>query len=276
MRCMVVAASCSVFGACFMVAVPGDAAKTSVENSPISYETTQKGPFGFFKKGPSTVTSVIVSVYNQGKFVGILLIDRGRPPMGPALPGGIVRYKENPKDCVERTLSDECGVFYISNIQQFRVFSDPARDPRMHAVDIAYFVRIDDQRISSGTDAKRVWVCPIDKIPWDKLVFDHRIMLKSYLEYVITSNGAVEQSEKVQLHHVPKKDVRNRIDFENIAKQAYRPPYLFVAGIVEVYENNEFKGIAIADFELDSKIKLLPVSSVAYGETIEQAFQRLM
>lgn len=247
---------------------------TRLDNT-IDSKSSQEG-FRFFRKEPSIVTSIIVGVYNKGNFDGFLLIDRGRPPLGPALPGGIVRYKEKPEDCVKRTLFDECGISSISNMQQFRVYSDPARDPRMHAVDVAYSVRIDDQKISSGTDAKHTWVCPLDKIPWDKLVFDHKDMLKAYCEYLIASNDPVEQPEKIKLGSTTKNGARNKNDFESVAKQAYRPPHLFVAGIVEVYEDSELKGIAIADFKQEQNVKLLPAGGVAYGETVEQAFQRNM
>ncbi|GEM_PF-272566 len=257
----------------FVVATE-DLTKISVNSQSNSQRLPQKEGFRFFKKEPSVVSSIIVRVYHQGKFDGFLLIDRGRPPLGPALPGGIVRYKENPEDCVKRTLFDECGISSISNIQQFKVYSDPARDPRMHAVDIVYSVRIDDQKISSGTDAKHAWICPLDKLPWDKLVFDHQTMLKSYLEYLITSKDCVERPEKIQLGSATRNGVRNKNDFENVAKQAYRPPHLFVAGIIEVYEGKEFKGIAIADFKQEPGIKILPAGGVVYGETIEQAFQR--
>lgn len=265
---------CSVHFAYFVTATPEVTTKSSADNRPESRSTAQGEGFRFFKKEPSIVSSIIVRVYNHGKFVGFLLIDRGRPPLGPALPGGIVRYKENPEGCVKRTLFDECGISSISNVQQFRVYSDPARDPRMHAVDVVYSVRIDDQRISGGTDAKHAWICPLDKIPWDKLVFDHKDVLKAYLEYLIASGDHVERPEKIQLGAATRNGVRNKNDFENVAKQAYRPPHLFVAGIIEIYEGNEFKGVAIADFQQEQNVKMLPAGGVAYGETIEQAFQR--
>ena len=249
-------------------------ARTDISVS--SKKILQKEGFRFFKKEPSIVTSVIVRIYEQGKFLGFLLVDRGRPPLGPALPGGIVRYKESPENCVKRTLFDECGITSIANVQQLHVYSEPTRDPRMHAVDITYSVRIDDQKISGGTDAKHAWICPLDKIPWDKLVFDHKVMLKNYLDSLISAHDRIERTEKIQPGSAPKNGVRNKNDFENAAKQAYRPPHLFVAGIIEVYENNNFQGIAIADFQKENNMKLLPAGGVAYGETIEQSFQRHM
>ena len=266
---------------CFLVLIfPVNETRGAVKdavNEPKNELNTQHGDsIHFFKKRSTIVSSVIARVYEKGKFVGILLVDRGRPPLGPALPGGIVRYKENPVDCIKRTLFDECGASSVSEIQQFKVYSDPTRDPRMHAVDIAYSVRIDDQKISSGTDAKHAWVCPIDKIPWDKLVFDHRNMLRTYLEYLISSSDGVKNPEKIPLGAAIRNGARNKNDFENIAKQAYRPPHLFVAGIIEVYENNQFKGIAVSNFQQEQKVRLLPGGNVAYGETIEQTFQRHM
>lgn len=292
-RAVKIATLCSIFSVYLVATTPESPVKTLLktpespakalpDNPANSQGVPAKEGFRFFKKEPSIVTSIIVRVYNQGKFVGFLLIDRGRPPLGPALPGGIVRYQENPEDCVKRTLFDECGISSISNMQQFKVFSDPARDPRMHAVDITYSVRMDDQKISSGTDAKQAWVCPLDKIPWDKLVFDHKIMLKTYLESQIASIDGIKNFEKIQLGSGAKNGVRNKNDFENVAKQAYRPPHLFVSGIIDVYEGDEFKGIAIADFKpsqnivLNKNVKVLPGGGVAYGETIEQAFLRHM
>lgn len=259
-----------------LMATPESVTKMPVDHRQVADHTPQKDGFRFFKKTPSVATSVIVRVYEHGKLVGFLLVDRGRPPLGPALPGGIVRYKESPEKCLKRTLFDECGISSVSNVQQFKIYSDPARDPRMHAVDISYSVRVDDQKISSGTDAKHVWICPLEKIPWDRLVFDHKNMLKAYLEHLIASSDRVERTEKIQLGSATKNGVRNKSDFENVAKQAYRPPYLFVAGIIEVYEGNEFKGIALANFQQEQTVKLLPAGGIAYGETAEQAFQKHM
>jgi 8-oxo-dGTP diphosphatase len=248
----------------------------TVVAQPKNKTKTQSEDFRFFKKECSIVTSIIVRVYKNGKFEGFLLIDRGRPPLGPALPGGMVKYGEAPEDCVKRTLFDECGIKEVSNIQQFNIFSDPVRDPRMHAIDLAYLARIDDQKISSSTDAKHAYVCSIEAIPWNNLKFDHASMLKIYIEYLITSKDTLKHTIKIQLGSTLKSSARNKNDFENIAKQAYRPPHMFVAGIVEIYENDVFKGIAISDFRQGKTSKILPCGKVAYGETVEQALQRHM
>lgn len=274
-RCIVNVVLCSLFST-YLVAESESGDKKTIIRRGNEPKSQQEGAFRFFKKECSIVTSLIVRAYENGKFVGFLLIDRSRPPLGPALPGGIVRYKELPIDCAKRTLFDECGISSISNIQQFSVFSDPARDPRMHAVDITYMVRIDDQKINNGTDAKHAWICPLEKIPWDKLIFDHKSMLKTYLEHLIASKDNVDQTERILSGVTTKSSVRNKGDFEKMAKQAYRPPHLFVAGIIEIYQDNEFKGIAISDFRQENNVKSLPGGGVAYGETIEQAFQRHM
>ena len=265
---------CSLILMYSTIETQGSVVKNTAKEPKDTAKTQRNDGVHFFKKRSTITTSIVARVYEKGSFVGILLVDRGRPPLGPALPGGIVRYKEKPEDCVKRTLFDECGISSVSDVQQFKVYSDPARDPRMHAVDIVYSVRVDDQKITSGTDAKHAWICPIDKIPWDKLVFDHKVMLKAYLEHLITSSDCIQNPEKILLGSTAKSDTRNKNDFENIAKQAYRPPHLFVSGIIEVYEEDKFKGIALSDFQQDQKVKLLPGGNVVYGETIEQTFQR--
>ena len=234
-------------------------------------ENKKESEFKFFAKGCAVVTSIIVKVYRDGKFVGVVLEERARPPLGISLPGGYVRFKENPEDCVRRTLTDECCITKTSNLEQFRVYSDPARDPRLHAVDICYTVRVDDPVISAGTDAKQAWICPIDKVPWGRMVFDHKMVLLDFLAHAISKDDGVRETYNLNYHAV-KNDSRNNKDFDELSKQAYKPPRLFVSALVEVYDGDNFKGIALADFDKGSAEKMLPGGYVAYGECIEASF----
>ncbi|MDR1254845.1 MAG: NUDIX hydrolase [Puniceicoccales bacterium] len=133
-------------------------------------------------RSPATATSVIVKVYNQDVFRGFLLIERHNPPYGKALPGGFVEYGESIEQTALREMKEECGVI-ISQLEQFRVYSSPNRDPRLHVIDIVQVARIDDVAPEAGTDASKVLICTKENIPWQEMAFDHAKILEDYLEW---------------------------------------------------------------------------------------------
>ncbi|MFQ6723071.1 MAG: NUDIX domain-containing protein [Opitutales bacterium] len=256
--------------------------KTEVKNISLekiednkTYEDS-KGSFRerVFKKTPSLASSVIIKVYNQGKFMGIVLIERGRPPLGKALPGGIIRYEETCEDCVARTARDECGL-NIQNMKQFHVYSSSDRDPRTHMIDIVFTAQCTEFIPSAGTDAKHAFVCPINEIPWDRLAFDHAQILKDFLEFELSKDNK-DLKQDLSFPTIVDKKEREEKDLKEISKNAYRPPLLATTVIIEVYEKDMFKGIVMIERGLEPYGKALPGGPVQYGETVQYTAKREM
>jgi 8-oxo-dGTP diphosphatase len=262
-------------------AIPSETKDLKSENeSPRTEEhkttSSSKGSFEerVFKKAPSLASSVIIKVYNQGKFMGIVLIERGRPPLGKALPGGIIRYEETCEDCVIRTARDECGL-NIQNIKQFHVYSSSDRDPRSHMIDIVFTAQCTEFIPSAGTDAKHAFVCPINEIPWDRLAFDHAQILKDFLDFELSKDNK-ELRYDLNFPAIIGKKEREAKDLKEISKNAYRPPFLATTVIIEVYEKDVFKGIVMIERGLEPYGKALPGGPVQYGETVQYTAKREM
>ncbi len=69
----------------------------------------------------------------------VLLIRRGNPPFKGehALPGGFVEIGETVEDACRREVLEEVGI-EVGELRLIGVYSDPDRDPRGHAVSVAF------------------------------------------------------------------------------------------------------------------------------------------
>lgn len=130
---------------------------------------------------PILATSAIIEVYDQGEFKGIVLIERGKIPIGKALPGGKVEYGENLMQAVMREMQEEIGL-KVTDVQQFHVYSDPARDFRHHTVEVTHLAKASGLPVA-GDDAAKAYIVRLEDIPWKELVFDHAEILRDYLKY---------------------------------------------------------------------------------------------
>lgn len=74
----------------------------------------------------------IVGRDDAGRYLLIRRADTGTW----ALPGGTLEWGEPLRRCIERELREETGAEATSEPTLVGVFSDPARDPRFHAVSI--------------------------------------------------------------------------------------------------------------------------------------------
>jgi len=131
-------------------------------------------------KTPYLAVDGIVKLFDKfGKFKGIVLIERKNPPVGLALPGGFVEIGETVENAVVREIKEEVNLdFRIERI--LGVFSKPDRDPRFHTVSVV-FVGNSVGEPKASSDAKIAKVFKLEEIPWDKLVFDHADILKTFL-----------------------------------------------------------------------------------------------
>ena len=129
---------------------------------------------------PLLAVDGIINVQDEnGKFIGIVLIERKYPPIGIALPGGFVEVGETVERAVIREMKEETGLDVII-MRQFHVYSNPERDPRRHVVSVV-FECVARGEPKGSDDAKVARVYSYDEIPFEELVFDHSQILKDYL-----------------------------------------------------------------------------------------------
>ena len=132
-------------------------------------------------KNPIPTVDIIIR-YN-GKFV---LIKRGEPPYGLALPGGFVEYGETLETAAVREALEETGL-ELENLQQFKAYSDPNRDARQHNISIVFHA--DGLGTpQAGSDAREVILIAPDEIDKLDLAFDHKLILTEYLEMRLKVN----------------------------------------------------------------------------------------
>ncbi|MEL6879147.1 MAG: NUDIX hydrolase [Cyanobacteria bacterium J06607_10] len=110
----------------------------------------------------------------------IVLIERLNIPHGWALPGGFVDYGESVETAARREAQEETNLA-VTLIEQFKVYSDPARDERQHTLSIVFIATATGEPTAQD-DAKSLAIVN----PWEvpaALCFDHGQILKDYWQY---------------------------------------------------------------------------------------------
>lgn len=148
----------------------------------------EKDAFAVFQKNVIDYLEHINKKISQGPFVtvdgiieyekGIVLIERSNPPLGWALPGGFVDYGESVEEAVIREVKEETGLDFIDS-KQFKVCSDPGRDPRFHTVSIVFSGQ-GKGKLLAASDAKSAEVFSYGGLP-EKIAFDHRKVIDEYI-----------------------------------------------------------------------------------------------
>lgn len=104
----------------------------------------------------------------------VLLIRRKHEPFADrwALPGGFVDEGETLAAAAHRELQEETGLA-IGDLEQFRAYGDPGRDPRGWTVSIVFRAQVDPAQLrpQAADDAADVGWFPLDEPPL--LAFDH-------------------------------------------------------------------------------------------------------
>ena len=126
-------------------------------------------------QNPTPTVDLIIEI--PGK--GLVLIQRGKPPLGWAFPGGFVDYGESLEDAARREAREETGL-QVSLLGQFHTYSDPKRDPRHHNISTV-FVAWADGTPQAWDDARSLKIFPPDDLP-RVLAFDHGQILADYLQ----------------------------------------------------------------------------------------------
>lgn len=126
-------------------------------------------------RNPFPTADIIIRV-NQG----IVLIKRKNPPHGWAIPGGFIDYGESAEQAAVREAREETSLDVV-DLRQFRVYSDPARDPRFHTLTVVFTARADGVP-RAADDAMEIGVFTEEELP-SPLVFDHADILSDYFSW---------------------------------------------------------------------------------------------
>ncbi len=130
--------------------------------------------FELRKRSPFPIPTVDIIINLNGS---IVLVKRRYPPLGWALPGGFLDKGESLEEAALREAREETGL-ELEGLRQFRVYSDPSRDPRFHTV-TTVFTASGRGEPGAGDDAASVAVFGRDELP-EKMAFDHRDILQDY------------------------------------------------------------------------------------------------
>lgn len=131
-------------------------------------------------KTPYLSVDGIIEVYDSNdNFEGIVLIERKNPPLGLAFPGGFVDRGESVENALIREMKEETTLD-VFNLRLLGVFSEPSRDSRFHTVSVVFICKAYGVPIGED-DAKSASIINPSDINDEKLVFDHKDILKQYL-----------------------------------------------------------------------------------------------
>lgn len=132
-------------------------------------------------KNPVPTVDIIIEMNN-----GIVVIERKNEPLGWALPGGFVDYGESVEQAAKREAKEETNLELI-DMKQFRVYSDPDRDPRMHTISVVFIAK-GKGVLKANDDAKNAVVVN-PKYMTLEMAFDHKKIIDDYLRYKEKNSG---------------------------------------------------------------------------------------
>lgn len=140
---------------------------------------------------PFAVTvDVVVLTLVDGR-LHVVLVKRGVEPFKGdwALPGGFVRVDEDLATAAARELAEETGLGHPAPfLEQFGVYGDPGRDPRMRVISVGYVAvvpRVEEPQ--GGSDAAESFLAPVDEVDPASLAFDHRHILEDAIDRARTA-----------------------------------------------------------------------------------------
>ncbi|MEM9906599.1 MAG: NUDIX hydrolase [Cyanobacteria bacterium P01_D01_bin.44] len=130
-------------------------------------------------RNPAPTVDLIIELIDR-PHRPIVLIERLNPPLGWALPGGFVDYGESVETAAVREAHEETNL-KVSLVEQFYVYSDPARDERKHTLSIVFIATAQGEP-AAGDDAQHLDVFQPWEVP-SNLCFDHDQILQDYWRY---------------------------------------------------------------------------------------------
>jgi 8-oxo-dGTP diphosphatase len=130
-------------------------------------------------RNPAPTVDIIIELVDKPSRP-IVLIERKNEPFGWAIPGGFVDYGESIETSAIREAEEEVNLC-IELIEQFYVYSDPARDPRQHTLAIVFIAIAKGEPIAAD-DADDLGIFNQWEIP-QNLCFDHNRIMQDYWNY---------------------------------------------------------------------------------------------
>ena len=122
-------------------------------------------------RNPVPTVDIIIEIGDK-----IVLIERKYPPPGWALPGGFVDYGESFEQAAVREALEETGI-EVTDLRQFRTYSEPGRDARMHTASTVFIAR-GQGKPKAADDAAKAGLFSREDLP--ELAFDHAKILADY------------------------------------------------------------------------------------------------
>jgi len=111
----------------------------------------------------------------------VILIKRKYAPYKGkyALPGGFIKYNEDPEQALLREVREETNLA-VEIVRKIGTFDQKGRDPRGRIISTAYKCRLvkDLSKMKGGDDAFSAEAIPINEIPNIDLAFDHKLILR--------------------------------------------------------------------------------------------------
>lgn len=144
-------------------------------------------------RNPAPTVDIIIHSPNHG----VVLVERGGPPYGFALPGGFVETGESAEDAAVREALEETGL-HVQLEALLGVYSDPARDPRRHTLSAVYIASTQEpEKLAAGDDAAAAaWHRP-ESLPGKlTLAFDHARILEHFKAWLRGERSAATVSGK--------------------------------------------------------------------------------
>ncbi len=117
-------------------------------------------PFTYPFPRPSVACDVVAFTLRADDLAVLLIRRKNEPFQGEwALPGGFVNDNETLERAAARELYEETGLSGV-RLEQLGAFGDPGRDPRGHAISIAWVTfRVAEPSLSPGDDAAEAEWC---------------------------------------------------------------------------------------------------------------------
>jgi len=132
-----------------------------------------------------TVDTLVFRITDEENYE-VLLIERKNDPFQGqwALPGGFVEDDEDLPTAAIRELEEETGIGDLVDLEQYKSYGKPGRDPRGRTVTCVFYGFLSEEapKENAGSDAADAKWFSIYQLP--DLAFDHALILSDVKEHL--------------------------------------------------------------------------------------------